>query len=68
MRQRLRSDLDDAARVHDGNPVGHQQRLCHVVGYHDDGQIQSCLDAFEFILNPGTGNRVQRTKRLIHQQ
>lgn len=49
------------------NPVGKQHRFIDVVGDHDNGGVQFLLDVHYRVLQMGSGERVQRAKRLIKQ-
>ncbi len=62
------SDLLDAPPVHDGDAVGHRQRLLLVVRDVDERRAELVLDALQLQLHLLAQFHVQRTERLVEQQ
>ncbi len=56
-----------AVGQHD-DTVGQQHRLVHVVRHHHHGGAAFRHDALQLVLQPGTGEGVERAERLVHQQ
>ncbi len=54
--------------AHDGDPVGHRQRLTLVVGDEHEGDADLALDAFELHLHGLAQLEVERRQRLVEQQ
>ncbi len=63
-----RADLLQPAVVHDGDPVGHHQRLLLVVGDVDDRHPQLVVQRLDLQLEPFPQLLVERAERLVHQQ
>jgi len=59
---------DDAARFQQNNARGHQQGLTEIVGNEDDGLAEAAGQSAEFTLELGARDRIERAKRLVHQQ
>ena len=60
--------LEHAADVEDRDAVAELHRFLDVVGDEHDGLLQLALEAPELVLEPGAGDRVDRTERLVHEQ
>ncbi len=60
--------LEHAADIEDRDAVAELHRFLDVVGHEHDGLLQFALEAPEFVLEPGAGDRVDRTERLVHEQ
>src|SRR5690625_1635624 len=65
-----RQDLVDApgARRHLDDAVAEEHGLGDVVGDEHDGRIRLHDDALQLEVHPLTGERVQRTERLVHEE
>src|SRR5579863_818316 len=50
------------------HPVPQPDRLPHVVGDEQDGQLAPGADPVELVVQQVPGHRVQRAERLVHQQ
>src|SRR4051794_31409730 len=55
-----------AAQQHD--PVAEPDRLAHVVGHEQDGELLLPPDPLELVVQEVPGHRVERAERLVHQQ
>jgi hypothetical protein len=55
------------ARVDDSQPTPEHARFRHVVRHDDDRCPNLRLDAYELLSNLGAGDRVEGTKRFVHQ-
>src|SRR3984957_5532800 len=60
--------LNDAAVLQYGNVVSEPQRLIQIVADEQDGLLDPILQRQQFALQLAADQRVQRGKRLIHQQ
>ena len=65
---RRSADLADDPAIHDGDTVGHRQRLFLVVGDIHRGYIHPALDLLDGIPHFDTEFRVQIGQRFIHQK
>ena len=61
-------DLLHLAVVHDGDPVGHRQRLFLVVRHVDERRPELVLDALELELHVLAQLHVERAERLVEEQ
>ena len=62
------ADLLHAAAVHDGDPIGHSERLLLVVRDVDEGRAELGLDPLELELHLLAELHVERAERLVEQQ
>src|SRR6266511_3113385 len=62
--------LDHPARTaaEQDDPVAEADRLAHVVGDEQDGQVLLPPDPFELVVQDVASHRVERAERLVHQQ
>ncbi len=60
--------LHDAPTFHDGDVVAELQGLVEIVADEDDGFLEAGLQLEELVLQPRADQRVQRRKRLVHEQ
>ena len=63
-----RADLNDFPVLHDADPVPHLEGFVDVVRDEDDRLFQFPLDLQQFELHVPAHQRIQRGKRLVHQQ
>ena len=63
-----RADLQDAAAVHDGDPVRHRQRLLLVVRDEKERDAGLALDALQLDLHAAPQLDVECRQRLVEQQ
>ena len=63
-----RAQLLDHAVVHDGDPVGHRERLLLVVRHVDERDADLALDPLELDLHLLAQLEVERAERLVEQQ
>ena len=59
---------DELAGVEHANAPRQRERLGHVVGHEDHRRLQLPLNPEEFALQLHTRHRIQRAKRLVHQE
>ena len=62
------ADLLHPAAVHDGDPVGHRERLLLVVRHVDEGRAELGLDPLQLELHLLAQLHVERAQRLVEQQ
>src|SRR6266478_2171043 len=60
--------LNDPAVLKDGNVISQPQSLVHIVADEKDGLLDARLQRQEFVLQLAADQRIQRRKRLVHQQ
>lgn len=65
---RRSADLADDPTIHDGDTVGHRQRLFLVVGDIHRGYIHLALDLLDGVPHFDTEFRIQIGQRFIHQK
>jgi len=65
--ERDRIILDDPAAIHDQDPLSHDQRLIHIMGYQQHGFPMFLKDMEQFLLKRASGKRIERTQRFIHE-
>src|SRR5512146_1008362 len=58
-------DAAQRAPVHQRDAMAQQQRLAHIMRDKDHGLAQPLLQLFEFSLQLGAGNGIERAKRLV---
>ena len=63
-----RSDLLDAALIHDGDTVRHRHRLELVVGDVDGGRIDAVVQFAQLAAHQPAKLRIERAQRLVHQK
>ncbi len=63
-----RSELLDAAAVHDGDPIGQGQGLLLVVGHVDHGDAEAFVQVLQLELHLGAELLVQRPEGLVHEK
>src|SRR6266571_736815 len=61
-----RSDLDDAARVHDGNPVADFRKHGEIMRNDDEGGAHRSSDSLDQLQNLRLDGDIHRAGRLIH--
>ena len=59
--------LLDHAFIHENDPIAHFNRFIHIVSNKDNCDAQTFLQRFNFILQRIAGDRIQGSKRFIHQ-
>ena len=59
------ADLDEAAEVHDADPVGHEADYCEVVGDHQIGEAEPVLQIAHEVENLGLDRHVEGRGRLV---
>ena len=62
------ANLLHSAAVHDGDPIGHRERLLLVVRDVDEGRAELGLDSLELELHLLAEFHVERAERLVEQQ
>ena len=60
--------LHDAPALHNGDAVANFESLVQIVADKDDGAFQFGLQVQQFVLQAGADQRIERGKRLVHQQ
>src|SRR5258708_22651792 len=63
-----RADGDDAPRFEQGDARGEQERFAEVMSDEDDGLAEAAGQGAEFALQFGTGDGIERAKRLVHEK
>ena len=63
-----RTKLNDAARLHHRDAIGHHHRLVLVVRDEQDRHANAALQVFDLDLQRLAQLAVQRTQRLVQQQ
>ena len=61
-------ELNDLALTHDGDAVGHGQRLLLVVGHEQERHAELLMEALELHLHPLPELEIERTQRLVEQE